>query len=84
MLSSRVVAHGFESWSFQSKDDKIGSCGFSAKHAALISKNIDRFVSDCCLTPNKQLLQHLSWREEVTFIGMIIISARPTSRVGYI
>ena len=30
-----VVDRGFESWSVQTKDFKIGICCFSAKHAAL-------------------------------------------------
>jgi len=36
-----VVDHGFEPWSGQAKDCKIGICCFSAKHAALRSKSID-------------------------------------------
>ena len=36
-----VVDHGFEPWSGQAKDYKIGICCFSAKHAALRSKSID-------------------------------------------
>ena len=39
MLSSSVVDHGFEPWLGQTKDCKIGICCFSAKHAALRSKN---------------------------------------------
>ena len=36
-----LVDHGFEPWSGQAKDCKIGICCFSAKHAALRSKSID-------------------------------------------
>jgi hypothetical protein len=35
MLASSAVDHGFEIWSGQTKDDKMGICCFSAKHAAL-------------------------------------------------
>jgi hypothetical protein len=35
VLASKVVDRGFEPQSGQTKDDKIGICGFSAKHAAL-------------------------------------------------
>ena len=34
VLASSVVDFGFESWSGQTKDYKIGICCFSAKHAA--------------------------------------------------
>jgi hypothetical protein len=36
-----VVDRGFEPWSGQTKDYKIGICCFSAKHAALRRKNKD-------------------------------------------
>ena len=35
VLASSSVYHGFEPWSGQTKDYKIGICCFSAKHAAL-------------------------------------------------
>ena len=35
VLTLSEVDRGFEPWSFQSKDYKIGICCFSAKHAAL-------------------------------------------------
>ena len=35
VLASKVVDRGFEPQSGQTKDDKIGICGFSANHAAL-------------------------------------------------
>ena len=38
-LALRVVDHGFEPASGQTKDYKIGICYFSAKHAALRKKN---------------------------------------------
>ena len=38
-LALRVVDHGFEPTSGQTKDYKIGICYFSAKHAALRKKN---------------------------------------------
>jgi hypothetical protein len=38
MLALSVVDHGFEPWSGQIKDYKIGICCFSAKHAALRRK----------------------------------------------
>ena len=41
VLSSSVVDRGFEPWSGQAKDYKIGICCFSAKHAALRSKSKD-------------------------------------------
>ena len=39
MLASSVVDRGFKPRSGQTKDYKIGICCFSAKHAALRSKN---------------------------------------------
>ena len=41
VLSSGAVDRGFEPHSGQTKDYKIGICCFSAKHAALRSKNKD-------------------------------------------
>ena len=41
VLASSAVDRGFEHWSDQSKDYKIGICCFSAKHAALRSKSKD-------------------------------------------
>ena len=41
VLASGAVDRGFESWSGQSKDYKIGICCFSAKHAALRRKSKD-------------------------------------------
>ena len=41
MLASSVVDRGFEPWSGQTKDYKIGICCFSARHAALRSKSKD-------------------------------------------
>jgi hypothetical protein len=39
-----AVDHGFEPWSGQTKDYKIGICPFSAKHLALSGKNKDWLV----------------------------------------
>ena len=41
VLVLSVVDRGFESWSGQTKDYKVGICGFSAKHAALRRKSKD-------------------------------------------
>jgi hypothetical protein len=41
MLASGVVDCGFEPWSGQTKDYKIGICCFSAKHAAFRRKSKD-------------------------------------------
>jgi hypothetical protein len=41
MLTSSAVDRGFEPWSGQTEDWKIGMCCFSAKHAALSSKSKD-------------------------------------------
>jgi hypothetical protein len=41
VLASSVVDSGFEPWSGQTKDYKIGIHGFSAKHAALRRKSKD-------------------------------------------
>jgi hypothetical protein len=41
MLASSVVDHGFEPWSGQTKDYKIGICCFFAKHTALRRKRKD-------------------------------------------
>ena len=39
MLVSIVVDHGFEPQSGQTKNNEIGICFFSAKHAILMSKS---------------------------------------------
>ena len=36
MLSMGVVDHGFDLWSGQTKDYKIGNCCFSAKYATSV------------------------------------------------
>jgi hypothetical protein len=41
VLASSAVDCGFELWSGQTKDFKIGICCFSVKHAALRSKRKD-------------------------------------------
>ena len=41
VLTLSVVYYGFETWSSQSKDYKIGICCFSSKHAALRRKSKD-------------------------------------------
>ena len=41
MLASSAVDCGFEPWSGQTKDNKIGICCFSTKHAALRRKSKD-------------------------------------------
>jgi hypothetical protein len=41
VLASSGVDCGFELWSGQTKDFKIGICCFSVKHAALRSKRKD-------------------------------------------
>ena len=41
MLPSNSVDRGFEPWSGQTKDYKIGICCFSAKHAVLRRKSKD-------------------------------------------
>ena len=41
MLASSAVDRGFDPWSGQTKDNKKVICCFSAKHAALRSKNKD-------------------------------------------
>ena len=41
MLASSTLDRGFEPWSSQTKDYKIGICCFSVKHAALRSKSKD-------------------------------------------
>ena len=45
VAASSAVDRGFESRSGQTKDCKIGICCFSAKHAALRSKNQGRLNS---------------------------------------
>jgi hypothetical protein len=44
VLASSAVDRGFKPWSCRTKDDKIGICCFSAKHAALRSKSKDWLV----------------------------------------
>jgi hypothetical protein len=41
VLASSAVDCGFEPWSGQTKDYKIGICYFSVKHAALRRKSKD-------------------------------------------
>ena len=41
VLASVAVGRGFEPWSGQAKDYKIGICCFFAEHAALRSKSKD-------------------------------------------
>ena len=41
MLASSVVDRGFQLWSDQAKDYKIGICCFSAKHTVLRRKSKD-------------------------------------------
>ena len=41
VLASSVIDRGFEPWSGQTKDYKVGICCFSAKHAALRRKSKD-------------------------------------------
>jgi hypothetical protein len=41
VLAVSVVDRGFEPWSGQTKDYKIGTCCLSTKHAALRSKSKD-------------------------------------------
>jgi hypothetical protein len=41
VLASSAVDCGFELWSGQTKDFKIGICCFSARHAALRRKSKD-------------------------------------------
>jgi hypothetical protein len=41
VFASSAVDRGFEPWSVQTKDYKIGICCFSAKHAALRKKSKD-------------------------------------------
>ena len=41
VLASSTVDHGFEPQLGQTKDNKIGMCCFSAKHAALTRKSKD-------------------------------------------
>jgi hypothetical protein len=57
MLDSSAVDHGFEPRSGQTKDNKIGICCFSAKHAALSGKSKDWFSN----------FSVISWREQVNF-----------------
>jgi hypothetical protein len=44
VLASNTVDRGFESRSGQIKDNKIGSCCFSVKHAVSRRKNKDLFA----------------------------------------
>jgi hypothetical protein len=44
VLLSSAVDSGFEPWSGQTKEYKIGICCFSAKHAALRRKSKDRLA----------------------------------------
>jgi len=44
MLASSVVDRGYEPWSGQTKDYKIGICCFTDKHAALRRKSKDWFA----------------------------------------
>jgi hypothetical protein len=59
VLASSVADRGFEPWSNQTKDYKIGICCFSTKHAVLRRKSKDWLVwnqdnvfewDDCCFS----------------------------------
>ena len=55
MLASSAVDRGFEPWSGQTKDSKIGICCFSTKHAALRRKSMclsgtTCLSADCCFS----------------------------------
>jgi hypothetical protein len=50
VLASSVVNRGFDPQSGQTKDDKIGICCFSTKHAALKSTDKDWLAEDCCFS----------------------------------
>ena len=53
VLASSSLDRGFESRSGQTKDNKIGTCCFSAKLAALWRKNKDWLVSEAtCVSAN--------------------------------
>ncbi len=55
MLASSAVDPGFEHWSGQTKDNKIGICCFSTKHAALRRKSKD------CLARNHDNVSEWGW-----------------------
>ena len=44
VLASSAIDCGYEPWSCQTKDYKIGMCCFSAKHAVLMRKSRDLLV----------------------------------------
>jgi hypothetical protein len=44
LIASIVVDNGFEPWSGQIKENKIGICCFSSNHPVLRSKNKDLFA----------------------------------------
>ena len=59
VLASSVADRGFEPWSSQTKDYKIGICCFSTKHAVLRRKSKDWLAwnqdnvfewDDCCFS----------------------------------
>jgi hypothetical protein len=50
VLASSVVNRGFDPQSGPTKDDKIGICCFSTKHAALKSTDKDWLAEDCCFS----------------------------------
>jgi hypothetical protein len=77
VLASSAIDRGFEPRSGKTKDYKIGSCCFSAKHAALMRKSKDGIKTmrssgatwlsvECCLselvTIKIQLSELLRWR----------------------
>jgi hypothetical protein len=64
MLASSVVHLRFEPMSDQTKDNKIGICCFSAKHAALRRKNKD------WLTQNQDNVSEWS---DMFFCGLLFI-----------
>ena len=58
MLASSVVDRGFEPWSGQTKDYKIGICCFSVKDAALRRKSKDWLAQKCfsCFSTSKNFI----------------------------
>jgi hypothetical protein len=68
MLTSSAIDHGFESWSGQTKDQKIGICCFSAEHAAL-GRNLSEWGGMSFLGLLFQWAKH--YKNPIKHVGLV-------------
>jgi hypothetical protein len=75
MLALSAVDRGFEPWSGQTEDYKIGICSFSANHAALRRKS-DAVVSEwLSFNANSAIFQIYHGKNKLIFNEVMMKSA---------